>query len=65
VTSTIRGIPTEVVLGERDGMKSPCAVNLDHVLSVPKVALFRRLTSLDAQRMITVCEALEFAVGCN
>ena len=28
VTSTIRGVPSEVVLNEEDGMKSPCAVNL-------------------------------------
>jgi hypothetical protein len=27
VTSTIRGVPSEVVLNEEDGMKSPCAVS--------------------------------------
>src|SRR5207249_7794042 len=28
ITSTIRGVPSEVVLNEEDGMKAPCAVNL-------------------------------------
>jgi mRNA-degrading endonuclease toxin of MazEF toxin-antitoxin module len=28
ITSTIRGMPSEVVLNEEDGMKFPCAVNL-------------------------------------
>jgi len=27
VTSTIRGIPADVFLDERDGMKGPCAVS--------------------------------------
>ena len=32
VTSTIRGVPSEVVLHEEDGMKSPCAVNLHNAV---------------------------------
>ncbi|HEY6987179.1 MAG TPA: type II toxin-antitoxin system PemK/MazF family toxin [Bryobacteraceae bacterium] len=31
VTSTIRGVPSEVVLNEEDGMKAPCAVNLHNL----------------------------------
>ena len=31
VTSVIRDIPTEVVLGPDDGMPRECAVNLDHL----------------------------------
>ena len=34
ITSTIRDIPTEVVLGAGDGMPRECAVNLDHVQTV-------------------------------
>jgi hypothetical protein len=38
VTSTIRGVssrgvPSEVVLNEEDGMKSPCAVNLHNAVT--------------------------------
>ena len=28
ITAAIRGVPSEVVLNEGDGMKAPCAVNL-------------------------------------
>ncbi len=34
VTSTIRGVPSEVVLNEEDGMKFPCAVNLHDAVTV-------------------------------
>jgi hypothetical protein len=30
----IRGVPSEVVLHAEDGMKSPCAVNLDNAVTV-------------------------------
>ena len=65
ITSTIRGIPTEVVLGLEDGMKQPCAVNLDHVITIPRPALGRRVTGLGATRMAEVCAALAFAMGCT
>lgn len=65
ITSTIRDIPTEVALTQGDGMRTPCAVNLDHVVTVPKVALGRRVTGLAPERMLEVCKALGFAVGCG
>jgi mRNA interferase MazF len=34
VTSTIRGVPSEVLLSEEDGMKEPCAVNLHNPVTV-------------------------------
>jgi mRNA interferase MazF len=64
VTSTIRGVPSEVVLGTEDGMKQPCAVNLHNVVTVSKEHVGRRLARLDARRMREVCEALGFALGC-
>lgn len=33
ITSTIRGVPSEVVLDEADGMKTPCAANLHNVVN--------------------------------
>jgi mRNA interferase MazF len=36
VTSTIRDIPSEVLLGREDGMPRECAVNLDHIQTVSK-----------------------------
>jgi mRNA interferase MazF len=65
ITSTIRDIPTEVVLGPADGMKAPCAVNLDNLITVPLAGLGRRVTQLSTWRMREVCAALEFALGCT
>lgn len=64
ITSTIRGVPSEVRLSEADGMKEPCAVNLHNVVTVPKHHLGRRLSALSPERMSEVCAALAFALGC-
>ena len=63
VTSTIRGVPSEVVLNEGDGMKSPCAVNLHNLVTVSKEHVGRRLASLSDQRMREICAALGFALA--
>ena len=65
ITSTIRGIPTEVVLTEEDGMKRPCAVNLDNVVTIHQRLLGRSVGSLSALQMRRVCAALAFAMGCD
>ena len=70
VTSTIRGvpsrgIPSEVVLNEEDGMKSPCAVNLHNAVTVSQQRLGRRVAQLSAARMNEVCAALRFSLGCD
>ncbi len=65
ITSTIRGVPSEVALGPDDGMKVPCAVNLHNVVTVSQAGLGRRVAQLDASRMRDVCAALAFALGCD
>jgi mRNA interferase MazF len=65
ITSTIRGIPTEVVVGVEDGLRVRCAVNLDHVVTVPKAGLGARLAVLSSVRLDEVCAALRFALGCS
>ena len=65
ITTTIRGIPSEVVLTAEDGMKSTCAVSLDNVSTIPRRILGRRLAQLGPERMREVCGALAFAVGCD
>jgi mRNA interferase MazF len=65
ITSTIRDIPTEVRLDETDGMKRPCAVNLDNVVTVPRANLGRCVAVLRRARLAEICEALEFAMGCE
>lgn len=65
ISSTIRNSPSEVVLDVGDGLRQRCAVNLDHVMTVPRTGLGRWVASLSADTMARVCEALEFAVGCD
>lgn len=65
ITSTIRGVPSEVALGPEDGMKQPCAVNFHNVVTVSKEHLGPRLCRLDPRRMREVCDALGFALGCG
>lgn len=65
ITSTIRGVPSEVPLGPEDGMKQPCAANLHNVVTVPKSGIGRRVAQLESPRMREVCAALAFALGCD
>jgi mRNA interferase MazF len=63
ISSTIRDIPSEVVLGSADGMPRDCAVNLDHVQTVSKARLGPLISSLPASRMREVRSALLFSLG--
>jgi mRNA interferase MazF len=65
ITSTIRGVPSEVALGVEDGMRRPCVANLYNVVTVAQNVLGRRLAQLSAGRMREVCAALGFALGCE
>ena len=65
VTSTIRGVPSEVVLNEEDGMKSPCAVNLHNAVTVSQQRMGKRVAQLSSARMNQVCAALRFSLGCD
>jgi mRNA interferase MazF len=65
VTSTIRGVPSEVLLDEEDGMKGRCAVNLHNAVTVSQQRLGRRLAQLGARRMREICSALRFSLGCE
>lgn len=65
ISSSIRGVPSEVPLGPDDGLKQPCAVNLHNIVTVRKEQLGRRVCQLDDSRMREVCAALGFALGCG
>ena len=64
ITSAIHGVPSEVIVGVDEGLKSPSAVNLDNVQSVERFRLKRYVGSLDASKMRAVCGALAIAAGC-
>jgi mRNA interferase MazF len=65
ITSTIRGVPSEVVLNEEDGMKAQCAVNLHNAVTISQNRLGRRVAQLSSWRMREVCAALRFSLGCD
>lgn len=63
ITSTIRHIPSEVILTSEDGMPKTCAINLDHVQSVTKAEVGPFIATLNDRRMEQVKTALLFALG--
>ena len=65
ITSTIRGVPSQVTLDQEDGMKSPCAVNLHNAITVSQERLGRRVARLSSLRMKEICAAVRFALGCD
>ena len=62
-TRTIRGIDTEVVLTEDDGMPAACALNFDHVSLARKERLGATLATLKEGRWAEVEQALLVACG--
>lgn len=65
ITSTIRGVASEVVLNEENGMKSRCAVNLHNAITVKQNRLGKRVAQLGALRMAQICAAIRFSLGCD
>lgn len=65
VTSTLRGSPTEVEVGPQDGLKGPSCVNLCNVFTVQQSDLGTFVGALNAEKMRSVCRALEIATGCG
>jgi len=63
ITSTIRSIPTEVVLTEDDGLPGICAANFDNLQTVSKSNIGDRITRLTARRMKEAAAATSFALG--
>ena len=59
------GVPSEVLLKEDDGIRTPCAVNLHNAVTVSQGRLGKRVAQLSSARMHEVCAALRFALGCD
>jgi mRNA interferase MazF len=65
ISSTVRDVPSEVILDVDDGMKGRCAINLHNAVTVSQERLGRRVASLSNERMQQVCAALRFSLGCG
>lgn len=64
ITSTRRGIPSEVAVGIDEGLKHDSVVNLDHLNTVDKHHLRQFVGTLGPVAMKRVCRALAIATGC-
>jgi mRNA interferase MazF len=65
VTSTRRGVPTEVALGAAEGLKHESCVNLSNLYTIRKADLKRFVGVVGAEKMRAVCRALAIALGCD
>jgi len=63
ITSTVRDIPSEVLLTKAEGMPRDCAVNLDHLQTVAKGIIGSLITTLSASKMEQMRPSLLFALG--
>jgi mRNA interferase MazF len=63
VTSTIRDIPSEVLLSRLDGMHTDCAINCDHIQTVAKSNVGSMITSLSKEKLSEVRDAINFALN--
>lgn len=62
VTSTARGLPTEVALGPQQGLTRDCVVSCDNLFTVPKRALGARRGALGPEEIEHLRSALRIAL---
>jgi len=62
ITTTVRGIPQDVQVGKRQGLKRPSVVNLDNIHVVAKQRLGDRIGVLDGSKSIEVKRAVGYAL---
>ncbi len=63
ITGTVRGAPTEVLLGPREGLLRECVASCDNLQTVPKEALGRQRGSLGPEATYRLNHALAIALG--
>ncbi len=63
ITTTVRNIPVEVSLDEKDGLPQKCVVNLDTITTIRKAILTKRICSLGSEKIEQVDKAIKFALS--
>jgi mRNA interferase MazF len=63
ITSTIRDIPSEVLLTREDGMRKDCAINCDHIQTVSKDKIGSLITTLSKEKLAQASKAIWFALN--
>jgi mRNA interferase MazF len=62
ITTTIRGLQTEVFVDQRDGLGEASVVNCDELNAIPKEWLVRRVGRLSQTKIEALDDALRFAL---
>jgi mRNA interferase MazF len=62
ITSTIRDIPSEVLLSRQDGMQTDCAINCDHLQTVSRSNIGTLITTLSREKLGELRKAIGFAL---
>jgi mRNA interferase MazF len=65
VTRTIRELPTEVILGRKQGLPARCVANLDNILTVPRDRLKRLMGACDASKLEELNQAIKASLDVN
>jgi mRNA interferase MazF len=63
ITSTIRGIASETLLGEQEGLPRVCVANCDSLRMVPRLSLTKRAGQLAPERWVEVKRPVGAALG--
>ena len=63
LTRTVRGVPSEVAVGPECGLPEPSAINLHHVVTIPRTDLRRFVGVVSPAVLVQVRAALMFALG--
>ena len=63
VTRTVRNIPTEVLLGEEEGLDVECAASFDNLQRIRRTALVERIGYLGYRRA-EICTSLRALADC-
>ncbi len=64
ITTTVRGLATEVALGEAEGVTQGCVANLDNAQLVPVDVLLRRAGRVNPSRWPEFCTAMAKVMAC-
>ena len=63
ITSTVRGIASEISLGDDEGLPKTCAANCDSLRMVPRSSLTRLAGKLPPERWVEAKRAMGAVLG--
>ena len=65
ITSTSRGVSTEVPVGPEDGVRVASVANLDNLQLIERGALVRHVGNARRTTLQAICDAASVALGCS